>query len=117
VPRASAAAAVALALGVELVGGLQVDAARMRENVDAQCGYVFAEPVVLALAPSVGHRRAHELVRDVSLRGRERGLTLLEALAAEPAVTEHLPVDRLEALLRAEPALDEQIDRVLRPEP
>ena len=68
-----------------------------------------------ALAPSVGHRRAHELVRDVSLRGRERGWTLLEALSAEPAVTEHLPLDRLEALLRAGPALDEQIDRVLGP--
>jgi adenylosuccinate lyase len=117
VPRASAAAAAALALAVELVGGLQVDAGRMRENVDAQRGYVLAEPVVLALAPSVGHRRAHELVRDVSLRGRERGWTLLTALSAEPAVTEHLSVDRLEALLRAEPALDEQIDRVLRPEP
>jgi adenylosuccinate lyase len=117
VPRASAAAAAALALAVELVGGLQVDVGRMRENVAAQRGYVLAEPVVLALAPSVGHRRAHELVRDVSLRGRERGWTLLEALSAEPAVTEHLPVDRLETLLRAAPALDEQIDRVLRPEP
>ena len=115
VPRASAAAAAALALGVELVGGLQVDAERMRENVDAQRGYVLAEPVVLALAPRVGPRGAHVLVRDVSLRGRERGWTLLEALVAEPAVTEHLPVDRLEALLRAEPALDEQIDRVLGP--
>ena len=87
------------------------------DNVDAQRGYVLAETVVSALAPSVGHRRAHELVRGVSVRGRERGWTLLEALAAEPAVTEHLPVTRLEALLRAEPALDAQIDRVLRPGP
>jgi adenylosuccinate lyase len=113
VPRASAATAAALALAVELVGGLQVDAERMRANVAAQRGYVLAEPVVLALAPSVGHRRAHELVREVSLRGRERGWTLLEALTAEPAVTEHLPPERLDVLLRADPVLDEQIDRVL----
>ena len=53
----------------------------------------------------------------MSLRGRERGWTLLEALTAEPAVTEHLPAERLEGLLRADPALDEQIDRVLRPGP
>lgn len=117
VPRACAATAAALALAVELLAGLQVDAARMRANVDAQQGYVLAERVVLALAPTVGHRRAHELVRRVSIHGRERGWTLLEALTEEPAVTEHLPVERLERLLRAEPALDEQIDRVLRPGP
>ena len=115
VPRASTAAAAALALGVELVGGLQVDAARMRGNLDAQRGYVLAEPVVLALAPRVGRHRAHELVRDVALRGQERGVPLLDALVAEPAVTEHLPVERLEDLLRTEPELDAQIDRVLRP--
>jgi adenylosuccinate lyase len=115
VPRASTAAAVALALGVELVGGLQVDAARMRENLDAQRGYVLAEPVVLALAPSTGRHRAHELVRDLALRGQERGVPLLDALVAAPAVTEHLAVERLEELLRAEPELDAQIDRVLRP--
>jgi adenylosuccinate lyase len=115
VPRASTAAAVALALGVELVGGLQVDAARMRENLDARRGYVLAEPVVLALAPSIGRHRAHELVRDVARRGHERGVPLLDALVAEPAVTEHLRVERLDELLRAEPELDAQIDRVLRP--
>ena len=115
VPRASTAAAVALALGVELVGGLQVDAARMRENLDAQRGYVLAEPVALALAPSIGRHRAHELVRDVALRGLQRGVPLLDALVAEPAVAEHLPVERLEELLRVEPELDAQIDRVLRP--
>jgi adenylosuccinate lyase len=115
VPRACGATAAALRLAVELVSGLRVDAGRMRANVEAQRGYVLAERVVLALAPSVGHRRAHELVRSVSLRGRERGWTLLEALAAEPAVTEHLGEERLEELLRADPALDAQIDRVVRP--
>ena len=117
VPRACTAAAVALALGAELVAGLRVDAARMRENLDAQRGYVLAEPVVLALAPRVGRHRAHELVREVALRGQERGVPLLDALAAEPAITEHLPAARLDELLRPEQALgaaDALIDRVLK---
>jgi adenylosuccinate lyase len=116
VPRACAAAAVALKLGAELVAGLQVDGERMRANLDAQRGYVLAEPVVLALAPHVGRHRAHELVRGVALRGRERGEPLLDALAAEPAVTEHLPADRLAELLRPERAVgaaDAVVDRVL----
>ena len=75
-PQASAARATALALGGELVAGLRVDAERMRENVDAQRGYVLAEPVMLALAAHVGQRRAHELVHAAALRGREQGLTL-----------------------------------------
>ena len=116
VPRACTAAAVALALGAELVAGLRVDAARMRANLDAQRGYVLAEPVVLALAPRVGRHRAHELVSEVAQRGQERGLPLLDALAAEPAITEHLPAERLDELLRPESALgavDALIDRVV----
>jgi adenylosuccinate lyase len=116
VPRACTAAAVALALGVELVEGLRVDAERMRENLDAQRGYVLAEPVVLALAPHFGRHRAHALVREVALRGQEQGLPLLDALAAEPAIAEHLPAERLDELLRPEHALgavDALIDRVL----
>ena len=116
VPRACTAAAVALALGAELVAGLRVDAARMRANLDAQRGYVLAEPVVLALAPRVGRHRAHELVSEVAQRGQERGLPLLDALAAEPAITEHLPAERLDELLRPESALgavDALIDRAV----
>ena len=68
-PQACGAAAVALALGVELVAGLQVDAQRMRENVDAQRGYVLAEPAMLALGAELGQRRAHELVQAAPRAG------------------------------------------------
>ena len=66
-PQACGAAAVALALGAELAAGLRVDEQRMRENVDAQRGYVLAEPAMLALGAEIGPRRAHALVEGLTL--------------------------------------------------
>jgi adenylosuccinate lyase len=79
-PEACSAAAVSLALGAELVDGLQVHAERMRANLDAQGGYVDAERVMLELAQRVGSKRAHELVHRAALAGRQDGLTFAEAL-------------------------------------
>lgn len=104
-PRACGAAGTALALGAELVAGLRVDAARMRANLDAQRGYVLAEPVVLALAPALGARRAHDLVHAAAQRGLERDVDFRAALAADEALARHLPPERLDELLRPEQAL------------
>ena len=56
----------------ELVEGLRVHAARMRANLDAQRGYVLAEPAMLALAARIGKHRAHELVHRAALAGAGR---------------------------------------------
>ena len=115
-PQACGAAAVALALGAELAAGLQVDEQRMRENVDAQRGYVFAEPAMLALGAEIGPRRAHELVQAAATRGVQPARTLREALAEDPEIAALLSPERLEALLRPELALgatDELVRRVL----
>jgi adenylosuccinate lyase len=102
-PDACHAAAAALAFGRELVGGLRVDAGRMRANLDAQQGYVLAEPAMLALAAKVGKHRAHELVHRAALAGQEAGLTLREALEADAEIAGQ-GLD-LAALLRPESAL------------
>jgi adenylosuccinate lyase len=104
-PRAVAAAAVALAFARELVEGLRVDAARMRANLDAQRGYVLAEPAMLALAARIGKHRAHELVHRAALAGQEHGMTLEEALAADEQIAAALPRQELATLLRPEAAL------------
>jgi adenylosuccinate lyase len=112
-PRACGAAGVSLRLAAELLDGLQVNAERMRANVDAQNGYVLAEPVMLALGSRVGPRRAHELVHAAAARGRASGLSFRDALAADPEIA---GVD-LDALLQVENALGaarELVDRVLR---
>jgi adenylosuccinate lyase len=114
-PQACGAAATALALGVELLGGLHVDERRMRANLDAQRGYVLAEPVMLALGAAIGPRRAHELVHEAAARGRERGVTLREALASEPEIADHVDLDEALRPERALGAVDALIDRVLEP--
>ena len=84
----------------------------MRANLEAQGGYVLAEPVMLALGARVGPRRAHELVHAAAERGLAAGLSFREALAADPELRE---LD-LDALLRPEAALgaiDGLIDGVL----
>jgi adenylosuccinate lyase len=115
-PPACGAAAVALSLGAELAAGLRVDEQRMRENVDAQRGYVLAEPAMLALGAEIGPRRAHELVHAAAARGLRPAQTLRDALAADPEIAALLSPERLEALLRPEHALgaaDELVRRVL----
>ncbi|WP_037495798.1 class-II fumarase/aspartase family protein [Solirubrobacter soli] len=115
-PQAAAAASVSLALGRELVEGLRVDATRMRENLDAQRGYVLAEPAMLALAARIGKHHAHELVHRAALAGQEAGMTLQEALAADAEIAAALSRDELAALLRPEAALGaagEMVDEVV----
>ena len=114
-PEACSAAAVSLTFGAELVSGLRVDAARMRANLDAQDGYVLAEPVMLALAQRVGKQRAHELVHRAALAGRAQGVPFAQALAADAEIARELP--DAAARLRAESALGaagELVDAVLR---
>ncbi len=104
-PQASAASAAALTFARELVEGLRVDEARMRANLDAQRGYVLAEPAMLALAARIGKHRAHELVHRAALAGLEADVTLEQALAADAEIAAALPRDELAALLTPERAL------------
>jgi len=105
VPQASAAAAAALASAAELLAGLEVDARRMRSNLEAQGGHVLAEAVMLALAARVGRQRAHELVHRVAALDRRPGRSLAEAVSGDPEIAAHLPPAELELLMRPELSL------------
>jgi len=85
IPELCSATAVALELGGMLLDGLEVDAERMRANVDAQRGYVLSEPVMGLIASRVGKHRAHRLVYDASIDASARGLTLSEAIRGSDA--------------------------------
>jgi len=67
-----------------LLTGLQVDAARMRANLDASGGLLMAEHVAAELAPAVGRLAAHDLVAAAAARAAEQGTGLTEALLADP---------------------------------
>lgn len=62
----------------EAFEGLQVDAARMRRNIDAQGGLVFAEAATTRLAPAIGKVRAQALLEALSRRAVDEARPLLE---------------------------------------
>jgi len=99
-PEACLYAGVSVASAVRILEGLEVDADRMRRNLDAQRGYVMSEPVMRALADRVGKHTAHRIVYEAALAGRESDVDLRSALRAD---------DRLADLDDAE------LDRLLDP--
>jgi 3-carboxy-cis,cis-muconate cycloisomerase len=48
-----------------MVAGLEVDAARMRANLDMTLGMIVSEAVMMGLGPHLGRQCAHDLVYDI----------------------------------------------------
>jgi 3-carboxy-cis,cis-muconate cycloisomerase len=90
IPEAFLAASSALHQAKFMLGGLIVDAARMRRNLDITSGLIVAEAVMMGLAPHMGRQVAHDVVYDSCRLAAERGMSLLDALAQAPDVTKHL---------------------------
>ena len=88
----------ALAAIVELAEGLEVDAARMRVNLDATGGLIMAEAVTFALAEEIGKSDAHHLVEAAAKKAVAGKQHLRDVLASDPKVTAHLGADKLAKL-------------------
>jgi 3-carboxy-cis,cis-muconate cycloisomerase len=116
VPEAFIAAERCLERLQRVLDGLQVDAGRMRRNLDLTGGLVVAEQVQMALAGPLGRLQAHDLMHAACQQAVRERRPLAEVLAADPVVACHLDRARIDALLDpagylgATPAL---IDRVL----
>ena len=76
VPQISLVAGKALALLRALVADLDIDAERMRMNLEASNGLVFSEEIMLALMPHVGRFSAHRLVYEAAAAACETKLPL-----------------------------------------
>jgi 3-carboxy-cis,cis-muconate cycloisomerase len=76
----------ALATFLPIAEGLEVDAARMRRNLDAGGGLIMAEAVMMGLAPHLGRGTAHEVVHHACDVALSQGITLAEALGREARV-------------------------------
>jgi 3-carboxy-cis,cis-muconate cycloisomerase len=74
------AAASALASALE---ELEVDAVRMRANLELTGGQIAAERLALILTDTIGRTEARELVRAASLRTAASGRSLADELLAE----------------------------------
>ena len=108
--QATGAAAAALAGVVE---GLMVNPARMRQNLEATGGTIFAERAALGLAGSMGHDRARQLVAEAVATSRRTGspfAAAAQSLAADAGLSGVLhDVDRPEAYLGAAETIRRQL--------
>jgi 3-carboxy-cis,cis-muconate cycloisomerase len=86
----------------EVMEGLEVRPDRMRENLDATGGLLLAENVTTIAAEKLGRLEAHELVEAASQRTFTNERTLREELLAEPALSEHLTPEEIDAALAPE---------------
>ena len=82
-----------------IADGLEVDAERMRRNLDLTQGLVLAEAVSIVLAQRLGRDRAHHLLEQCCQRAVAGQRHLREVLGAEPQVSAELSSDELDRLL------------------
>jgi len=88
----------ALAATVDIAEGLEVDASRMRTNLDATGGLIMAEAIAFALAEKIGKQDAHHLVEAASKKAVAEKKTLRAVLEKDPAVTAHLSAEKIAKL-------------------
>jgi 3-carboxy-cis,cis-muconate cycloisomerase len=88
----------ALAATVDIAEGLEVDAARMRVNLDATHGLIMAESVTMALAEKIGKSEAHHLVEAASKTAVAGHKDLRDVLMQDPNVARHLDAEKIAAL-------------------
>jgi 3-carboxy-cis,cis-muconate cycloisomerase len=98
-------AAGSLAAMIEVIEGLEVDVDRMRTNLEATRGLLYAERVQMALAPALGRGAAHTLLAAACQRAVERKQHLREVLAATPEVMAVLSHEALNPLFEPNAAL------------
>jgi 3-carboxy-cis,cis-muconate cycloisomerase len=96
--------------------GLQVDAKKMRANLDITRGLIVSEAVMMGVAPYLGRQRAHDLIYDICRQVIATGRTLLDLLAEDKEISAHL--DRAALAKLCDPAnylgqAGEMVDRVL----
>nr|WP_268748034.1 3-carboxy-cis,cis-muconate cycloisomerase [Pseudomonas nitroreducens] len=91
----------ALQQALLVVPGLEVDAARMRNNLELTQGLVLAEAVSIALAQRIGRDAAHHLVEQCCRQAVKEGTHLRAVLGANAVVSAELSAAELDRLLDA----------------
>jgi len=100
----------------QMVAGLEVDAARMRANLDMTLGMIVSEAVMMGLGPHLGRQRAHDLVYDICRKVVATGTPLAELLAQDAEISRHLSRSEIDAMCDPAEYLGlsgEMVDRVL----
>src|SRR5712675_1829558 len=106
----------ALASIVDIAEGLEVDAVRMRTNLDTTGGLIMAEAVTIAPAEKIGKSEAHHWIEAASKRACNEKKDFRTVLSADSEITAHLSVDTITNLLEPmayQGASQALIDRLL----
>jgi 3-carboxy-cis,cis-muconate cycloisomerase len=99
-----------------LAEGLEVDPARMRRNIEATRGLLFADAVAARVAPSLGRERAHQLIERAADRVRTSEASLADVLRTDPEFSREVPVEVVTAAFNLMPAVEAAaawVDRAL----
>jgi 3-carboxy-cis,cis-muconate cycloisomerase len=78
------ATGLAAASMAEVLEGITVNAARMRANIEATNGTIFAERAMMLLAPHLGRDAAHKLLEEAVRKALEQKRSLREVLGEMP---------------------------------
>jgi 3-carboxy-cis,cis-muconate cycloisomerase len=100
----------------EMLPRLEVDTDRMRQNLEATRGLIYAEAVSMALAEKIGKSEAHRLVEAAAGRALKQRRYFREILADDSQVTKHVTPGALAELFEPQNYLGEAeafVDRVV----
>jgi len=92
------ATGLAAASMLEVAEGLWVEAARMRANLEATNGAVFAERAAMLLGEALGRDAAQKVIEEALRQSVAQGKHFYESLAEIPQVTAKIPPDTLRQL-------------------
>lgn len=80
VPQLACLGAGCLGMATEVAEGLVVFPDAMRKNLGADNGLIMAEAYMMRLAPSLGHKQAHDVVYEAAIKARQKDQRLEETL-------------------------------------
>ena len=92
----------ALRAVVDIAEGIEIDAQKMRANLDITGGLIMAEAVSLALAGKIGKQEAHKLVEEASRKAGKDKRHLRDVLSEDKRVTAQLRADEIAKLFAPE---------------
>jgi 3-carboxy-cis,cis-muconate cycloisomerase len=101
IPEAFLHTAGSVSQALFMLSGLEVDTARMRQNLDSTGGLIVAEAVMMGLAPDLGRNEAHDVVYDACRTALAQKKTLAEVLKSMPSVTALVPTQKIDHLCDA----------------
>lgn len=89
-----------LILMIKVLKGLEVDEARMRENMEITQGRMMSEAVMLALAKKgLGRQKAHELTRQLAIKSHNEQRLFKQVLAENSTAKKLLSPEEIEQVM------------------